>query len=167
MWLSLRAGVAAGLLFAAATLPLAAQDSTMMKKAAMGHDKMAPAMMDHGMMDKEMVAPHGMFAGQHDHTVRGSYSIVEKDGRQTLTLADDFALDGAPDPYIVLSADEMGAGAKTLNLGALKRKKGASTFAIPAGTDLAQYSHVLVWCRKYNVTLGAADLALAGAMMHN
>jgi hypothetical protein len=84
-----------------------------------------------------------------------------------LMLADDFTLDGAPDPYVVLSADEMGSGSKTLNLGALERKKGASSFAIPAGTDLAQYSHVLIWCKKYNVTLGAAELALAGAMMHH
>lgn len=162
MSLSLRAGFTAGLLLAAAALPLAAQDSTMMKKDGMGHDKMAPAMMDQGMM-----APHGMFAGAHDHRVSGGYSISEKDGRQSLQLAADFVLDGAPDPYIVLSADEIGSGAKTLNLGALKRKQGASTFLIPAGTDLAQYSRVLVWCKKYNVTLGTAELAASGVMMHN
>ncbi|MEO8138281.1 MAG: DM13 domain-containing protein [Gemmatimonadota bacterium] len=162
MSLSLRAGFTAGLLLAAAALPLAAQDSTMMKKDAMGPDKMAPVMMDRGMM-----APHGMFAGAHDHRVSGSYAISEKDGKQSLQLSTDFALDGAPDPYIVLSADEMGSGAKTLNLGALKRKQGTSSFAIPAGTDLAQYSRVLVWCKKYNVTLGTAELAAGGAMMHN
>ena len=162
MSLSLRAGFAAGLLLAAAALPLAGQDSTMMKKDAMGHEKMAPAMMDKG-----MGAPHGMFAGAHDHRVSGGYLISEKDGRQSLQLGPDFVLDGAPDPYIVLSADEMGSGARTLNLGALKRKKGTSTFAIPAGTDLAQYSRVLVWCKKYNVTLGTAELAAGGAMMHN
>jgi hypothetical protein len=166
MSLSLRAGLAAGLLFAAAVLPLAAQDSAITKDA-MGHDKMAPAMMDHSMMDKGMMAPHGMFAGAHDHRVSGSYAIVDKDGRRTLALADDFVLDGAPDPYIVLSADEMGSGGKQLNLGALKRKKGASSFTIPSGTDLAQYSRVLVWCKKYNVTLGTAALAAGGAMMHN
>jgi Electron transfer DM13 len=159
---SLRAGFAAGLLLAAAALPLAAQDSAMTKKDAMGHDKMAPAMMDKGRM-----APHGMFAGAPDHRVSGGYTISEKDGRQSLQLDTDFVLDGAPDPYIVLSADEMGSGAKTLNLGALERQKGTSTFDIPAGTDLARYSRVLVWCKKFNVTLGTAELAAGGAMMHN
>jgi len=164
MFAGLRAGVAAGLLFAIAAFPLAAQDSTMMKKDTMSHDKMA---MDHGMMDQGTMAPHGMFAGDHDHAVSGGYRIVDQDGKQTLTLADDFSLDKAPDPYVVLSADEMGSGAHTLNLGKLKKFKGASSFAIPAGTDLKAFGHVLIWCKKYNVTLGKADLAAGGMMMHN
>ncbi len=164
MFAGLRTGVVAGLLLAAAALPLAAQDSTMMKQDAMGHDKMA---MDHGMMDKGMMAPHGMFAGDHDHIVSGGYSIVDHEGTQTLVLANDFSLDKAPDPYVVLSADEMGSGVHTLILGKLKKQKGASSFAIPAGTDLKQFSHVLIWCKKYNVTLGKAELAGGGMMMHN
>ncbi len=159
-----RAHVVTGLLVVAAALPLAAQDSTMMNKDSMGHDKMA---MDHGMMGEGMMAPHAMFVGDHDHTVTGGYRIVDQDGRQTLVLADDFSLDKASDPYVVLSADEMGSGAHTIRLGKLEKRKGASSFAIPAGTDLKQFTQVLIWSRKYDVTLAKAELAVGGMMMHN
>ena len=147
--------------------PLAAQGNmahdSMMKSDSMGKDKM-----DHGMMmDHAMMEPHGMFAGAHDHTVSGAFSIVTKDGKQVLMLGDDFTLDGAPDPYIVLSGNEMGSGAGTLNLGRLKTKRGPVAFSLPAGTDLSKYTRVLVWCKKYNVTLGQAELAAADKMMHN
>jgi hypothetical protein len=75
-------------------------------------------------------------------------------------------LDKAPDPYVVLSGNDKGSGAETLNLGVLSSRKGASQYAIPGGTDLSRYRTVLIWCKRYNVTLGRADLAAAGAMMH-
>ena len=155
---SLRRGLAAGsILVLVAAGSLRAQDSTMMK-----NDAMAKGMMDHGMM-----AARATFSGAHGHAVTGGYAIVEKDGGQVLMLGDDFALDGAPDPYIVLSGTDKGSGKGTLNLGMLERHKGASSFAIPAGTDLGRYHQVLVWCKKYNVTLGKAELAAPGKMMHN
>jgi len=159
------------LLLALLAAPLAAQESKMMKDSAMKSGMMKDSMMkdsmSHGMMmDQMMMAPHGMFTGAHDHAVSGGYTIAEQNGRRMLVLGDDFSLDGAPDPYVVLSGSEMGSGAGTLNLGRLTRVKGASSYEIPAGTDLATYSSVLIWCKKYDVTLGRADLAAGGAMMH-
>lgn len=156
---SLRAA-AAGLLLAALALPLAAQDSTMMK-----HDMAKEEMKEmpgHGMM-----MPHGMFAGMHDHTVKGAVELGEKDGKAVLRLGSDFSLDGAPDPYVVLTSSGMGSGAGTLNLGRLRHKQGAAEYAIPAGTDLKRYTQAIIWCKKYNVTLGQADLAAGDLMMHN
>jgi pentapeptide MXKDX repeat protein len=174
-----RTGLFAGLMLTTVlAASLAAQDSTTMKPGGMAHDQMGKDKMDkdrkgtdkmgmdHGMGAGAM-APHGMFAGAHDHVVSGSYSITMQEDRAVLVLGDDFSLDGAPDPYIVLSADDMGSGMHTLNLGKLEHKKGSSTFVIPAGTDLGAYHQVLVWCKKFNVTLGKAELASGGAMMHN
>lgn len=175
MIFSTRATLVAGLSIFLVARGAAAQDSTM-KHATMKHDTAMPAdsMMGHDKMmhdkmgnDAMMMAPHGMFAGAHDHKVSGGYAIATAEGHQTLQLSGDFALDGAPDPYVVLSADDMGSGTHTLNLGRLKQQRGKSTFAIPAGADLTQYHHVLIWCKKYNVTLGQAELAAGGAMMHN
>ena len=115
----------------------------------------------------ETMMPHGKFTGAHDHTTTGGYEIVMKDGQQVLVLGDDFVLDNAPDPYVVLSPNAMGAGTGALNLGRLRKLKGSSEFRIPAGTDLSQFTKVLIWCKRYDVTLGAADLgAPAGEMMH-
>jgi hypothetical protein len=178
--------VLAALAFHAA--PASAQDTTMMMKKdsmpmkgmdqMMNKDSMPMKGMDHGMMkDSSMKGMgmgmgmdhgmmHPMFTGRHDHKVSGSYTILDRDGGKSLALGADFSLDGAPDPYVVLSADEMGTGSGTLVLGRLKKKSGASVFPIPAGTDLGRYSHVLIWCKKFNVTLGEAQLASSSMMMH-
>ena len=172
---------AAGSFVVLAATALPAQDTTAMTHDAMGHGKkdtmmMTPAM-GHGMKDsvmmhdamngmKAMGGYQGMFTGMHDHKMSGGYSIVSTRGQSSLVLGSDFSLDGAPDPYVVLSADDMGGGTHFLNLGKLKARSGTSTYAIPSGTDLSQYSHVLVWCKKYNVTLGEAQLASGDAMMH-
>jgi hypothetical protein len=171
---------ALSMLLVSPSAALLAQDSAMMKKdsmmdtSAMGHrmtmrkDSMGEDMsVNKAMMSKDMMGPHASFAGRHDHKVSGGYSIVERGGKRVLMLGEDFFLDGAPDPYVVLSADEMGSGASTLNLGRLKRQKGASAFPLPAGADLTRYSHVLIWCRKFNVTLAQAELAPSDKMMHN
>jgi Electron transfer DM13 len=150
-------------LAAAASTPLLAQDTAGMKAGAMADGKM-----DHGMMMKDdAMAPHAMFTGANKHTVSGGYHIVTDGDQRSLVLDSTFVLDGAPDPYIVLSADDMGSGMGTLNLGRLRQKKGSSTFVIPAGTDLAGFHRVVVYCKKYNVTLGQAELAASGQMMHN
>jgi pentapeptide MXKDX repeat protein len=170
MFQSVRAGLRASLLLAlVAAGSAAAQDSTM-KHEAMPQERMAKDSMmmgQDGMAHDKMMSPHGIFGGAHGHKVSGSYTVTTVNGHEAVQLGEDFSLDGAPDPYVVLSEDEAGSGAHVLNLGALKRRKGSSTFAIPAGTDLAAFHHVLIWCKKFNVTLGLAALAMAGAKMHN
>jgi pentapeptide MXKDX repeat protein len=158
------AGLFAGcLLLSAAGTPLFAQDTSGMKAGAMSGDTM-----DHGMMMKDDgMAPHGKFSGANRHSVSGGYHIVTEGNRRSLVLDDDFVLDGAPDPYIVLSADLMGTGKGTVNLGRLRTDKGRATFVIPADTDLSTFHTVVVWCKRYNVTLGHAELAAGDQMMQN
>ena len=134
--------VAAVLCFATA---LSAQQPAM--KAAMSQD------------------PHGVFTGANKHTVTGSYQLVSANGGQAVTLGADFNLDGAPDPYVVLSPTDRGDAAGAINLGRLQKPKGAQSYAIPAGTNLGAFSHVLIYCKKYNATLGDSPLA-AGGMKH-
>ncbi len=117
------AGLLAGLLLlAASSATLLAQDSTGMKAGATTDSKM-----DHDMMMKDDgLAPHAMFSGANKHTVSGGYHVVIEGDKRSLVLDSDFALDGAPDPYIVLSADDMGSSKGTLNLGRLRQQKGSS-----------------------------------------
>jgi hypothetical protein len=174
MFRSLRSLAAALLLCAG---PLAAQNGmahdSMMSTT---HDsEMVPApdsgmkMMDHGRMMEHgmMMLPHGEFTGANQHVVTGTYQVTEKDGKRFLALGQDFSLDHAPDPYIVLSGTGMESGDRTVNLGRLKRQKGVSIFEIPSGVELAGYTEVVVWCKKFNVTLGHAALASAPTMMPN
>jgi len=123
-----------------------------MGKDAMGHDAMA-------------MAPHGAFAGMDGHQARGSFEVATVSGASELHLGKDFSVEKGPDVYVVLSKGEKG-GATGLSLGKLKEFSGEQALAIPAGTDLAAYSHVVLWCKKYDTTMGAAPLASGQGMMH-
>jgi hypothetical protein len=116
--------------------------------------------------------PHGTFTGANKHTVTGSYQLVAVNGGHLVKLGADFNLDGAPDPYVVLSPSDRGDAAGAINLGRLQKPKGAQSYAIPAGTDLGTFSHVLIYCKKYNATLGdspltVGDMSHADGMMHH
>jgi hypothetical protein len=45
-----------------------------------------------------------------------------------------------------------------VDLGPLKGNKGNQNYAVPAGVDLAQYRSVTVWCARFHVSFGAAEL---------
>ena len=141
------------------TRPLAAQGTnTDPRPEAMGHDTAMP--------HDAMMMPHGGFAGDHGHTVSGSYEIATENGATVLKLGADFSLDGAPDPYVVLSPTTRGGDSGALNLGRLKSNRGAQSYALPAHAELSQFKTVIIYCKKYDVTLGSSALAARDDMMH-
>jgi hypothetical protein len=161
-----RLGVLILLSGTAAVQPLAAQngDTAGMKPDQMKHDTM---MKDDKMMGHEMMGSHGPFVGKNGHETSGSYEIVMADGKQWVKLGQDFSLDKAPDPYVVISPSDKGGDKQALNLGVLRSLKGTQAYEIPAGTDLGRFKNVIIYCKKYNATLGISTLVAPGAMMHN
>jgi hypothetical protein len=150
-------------LLALAGAPLHAQTDAMAKdKKTMPKEGIAKeAMHDHaGMAD----TPRGMFAGAGGHAARGSYNFATVGKHTRLQLGADFAVEKGPDVFVVLSPSETVPGDGALFLGKLKRFSGAQEFEVPAGTDLAAYSHVVLWCRKYSVAMGVAALDAGGMM---
>ncbi len=131
-----------------------------MAKNAMGKDEMGKdAMAKDGMV----MAPRGTFTGLEDHKAGGTFEIATASGKRELRLGKDFSVDKGPDIYVVLSKGETG-GPTGLALGKLKKLRGEQTLNIPAGTDLANYTHVVLWCKKYDANMGAAPLPAADAM---
>jgi pentapeptide MXKDX repeat protein len=158
-------------LLVGAAAPLAAQQDRMhdeMKKDTMAKDGMAKdgmakdgMAMDHGMM----MLPHGTFAGAEGHKAGGSFAFAREGDQTVLKLADDFSAEKGPDVYVVLSnAPKASTGA--VFLGKLSKFSGAQVFAVPPGTDLKAFTHVVLWSKKDNVALGTASLAAGDAMMH-
>ena len=45
-----------------------------------------------------------------------------------------------------------------IELGRLKGNKGDQNYDVPAGTDLARYRSVVIWCKRFSVPFGAAPL---------
>lgn len=96
--------------------------------------------------------------------LKGSWNVVERDGRTFIVFSDDFRAANGPDLKIFLSpksvADATGRNAidGSLNIGELKKTKGAQEYEVPAGVNLADYGSVLVHCEAYAVLWGGGNL---------
>jgi Electron transfer DM13 len=73
---------------------------------------------------------------------------------------EDVAITNAPDVHVYLSRETGGRWTEStsLYLGALKATNGSFNYEIPAGTDLAPYRSVVVWCRAFAVLVTWAEL---------
>ena len=103
----------------------------------------------------------------HEHDTSGAVSIVRlPDGSRILRLEDLDTSDG-PDLEVWLSDAKVVEGkagwhvfddGKARSLGQLKGNKGSQNYAIPADVDLRDFSSVSIWCNRFNVSFGAAEL---------
>ncbi len=103
----------------------------------------------------------------HEHDTSGTVSIVRlPDGARVLRLEDLDTSDG-PDLEVWLSDAPVLEGkagwhvfddGKARSLGQLKGNKGSQNYVIPAEVDLQDFSSVSIWCNRFNVSFGAAEL---------
>jgi len=96
-------------------------------------------------------------AGDGFHKVEGVAKVVNlADGKTFLRLENLKATNG-PDLYVYLSTDK--GVSDFVNLGRLKGNIGNQNYEIPAGTDLAKYDTVLIWCKAFSTLFGSAKLS--------
>ncbi|WP_328873616.1 DM13 domain-containing protein [Streptomyces sp. NBC_00287] len=101
----------------------------------------------------------------HEHDTSGSVAVQPlADGRSNLRLTDLRTSDG-PALHVWLSdqpVQQDGGGnlddGEHIDLGDLKGNEGNQNYAIPAGTDLNRFSTVTIWCERFSVSFGAAEL---------
>ena len=76
----------------------------------------------------------------------------------------DFHTSNGPDVHIYLSSAEKVTSngdvtsGKYLNLGNLKGNIGNQNYDIPSDVNLSDYHSVSVWCARFHVNFGAAQL---------
>ncbi len=98
----------------------------------------------------------GSFEGRSDHITTGNVEIVKAhDGSYKVILADNFSLDGAPDPKIAFGKDGVDKG--TI-FAPLKNKTGKQEYIVPASINPANFNEIYIWCEKFSVPLGVASL---------
>ncbi|MEU8890566.1 DM13 domain-containing protein [Streptomyces sp. NPDC048442] len=101
----------------------------------------------------------------HEHATSGTARTVRlADGGRTVLRLEDLATSEGPDVRVYLSrrdagAAEAGLGQGAVELGRLKGNRGNQNYAVPAGTDPVGYRSVVIWCARFSVSFGAADLA--------
>jgi hypothetical protein len=93
------------------------------------------------------------------HNGKGPVRIV-RIGDQRILRFENVAITNAPDIHVYMSPETGGKWAEStsLYLGALKATNGSFNYPIPAGTNLAQYKSVVVWCRAFSTLITWADL---------
>ena len=102
------------------------------------------------------VVTEGSFIGASDHETRGTATIVKTDAGYELRLSGDFYLDGAPTPVLGFGVD--GEYVHASQFADLRSKRGAQSYPLPASFDPANVDQLFVWCERFDIPLGVADL---------
>ncbi|MEO9327308.1 DM13 domain-containing protein [Gordonia aurantiaca] len=108
----------------------------------------------------------------HEHSTSGTVSIIERpDGTRILAI-DDLDTTTGPDVHVWLSRAEVvegfsgwrtAAGPPHVDLGMIRGNKGDQVYEIPADVDLADHPSVFLWCVRFSVSFGAAELTPTSA----
>jgi hypothetical protein len=89
------------------------------------------------------------------HPTSGNVFWLRTGGKDSLYLA-NFKTDAGPDLKVYLATDIRASS--FANLGDLKAFSGNQYYAIPAGKEPADYKYVLIWCQRFSVLFGSAEL---------
>jgi hypothetical protein len=103
----------------------------------------------------------------HEHSTTGTVQILRlADGSRVLRL-ENLDTSNGPDLKVVLSDAEVKPGKAGwhvfddnahVKLAGLKGNKGSQNYVIPADVNLADFRSVSIWCDRFNVSFGAAEL---------
>jgi hypothetical protein len=104
----------------------------------------------------EEIVASGSFKGASSHVTNGNVTIRKTADGVVVVLEEDFDFDGAPDPKLGFGKDgKYDHGSQISHLGS---NKGRQVYEVPASIDPEAYNEFYVWCEKYNVPLGVANL---------
>ncbi|WP_067541971.1 DM13 domain-containing protein [Nocardia crassostreae] len=106
----------------------------------------------------------------HEHDTSGTVAVLQLgDGTRVLRL-ENLATSDGPALFVWLTDAPVIPGTDGwrvfddgayLNLGELKGNKGNQNYEIPADADLSTLTSVSIWCDRFNVSFGAAELKAA------
>ncbi|VFA81250.1 Electron transfer DM13 [Gordonia paraffinivorans] len=113
-----------------------------------------------------VVLAQGRLIG-HEHSTSGAVSVIEKPDGSRILAIEDLDTTTGPDVHVWLSQAEVveglsgwrtAAGPPHVDLGMIKGNKGDQVYEIPAWVDLDAYPSVFLWCARFSVSFGAAEL---------
>jgi hypothetical protein len=106
----------------------------------------------------------------HEHETSGDVQVVRlADGRRQLVLRNLATSDG-PDLRVWLTDQPVREGVagwkvfddgEWVELGKLKGNRGNQVYPIPENVDLTKFRSVTIWCKRFSVSFGAAELKAA------
>lgn len=99
-------------------------------------------------------AREGTLKTTSSYKLDGSFSLSEVEGDLVLAFEDDYSTsDRLPGLYLYLT-NNPNTTAGAMEIGEVTIFSGAHSYTLPAGTGLNDYSHVLYFCKPFNVKVG-------------
>lgn len=127
--------------------------------AAMEEAEANPTEANQSVEDTEMAGEiitefSGDFAGEPGYTVEGQ-ALVITDGNARFLRFENFSTNNGPDLKVTLRADN----GDLINLGPLQGNIGDQNYEIGADVDLTLYNTIEIYCERFGVLFGAADVS--------
>ena len=105
------------------------------------------------------VVREGEFRGADDfHFGEGRAQIIEIAPDEYILRFEAFSVRNGPDLFVYLSSDAETPSGDAVKLGELKATDGAFNYEIPAGTDVTNLGHAMIWCDQFGVLFATAPL---------
>jgi len=99
----------------------------------------------------------GDFSGESRYTINGDALVLNDGSDQRFLRFENFDSDNGPDLKVYLRAEN----GDFVNLGELKGNIGDQNYEIPVDVDLDVFSTVEIWCERFGVGFGGAELMSA------
>jgi hypothetical protein len=113
------------------------------------------------------VAPVELASGtfvSREHATRGTARVLRLADGRVIVRFEGFATSNGPVLVVRLSKNpahgpDSAFGDASVDLGPLKGNIGDQNYPVPAAVDTTAFRSVVVWCARFHVSFGAADLA--------
>lgn len=122
-------------------------------------------------MAEEPMGPVALSTGSFDsrsrYTVEGTATVYRLEDGSHLLRLEEFSSTNGPDLYVYLTSansaeSDTALDSDFVDLGLLTGNIGNQNYAIGDDVDLDRYDTVVIWCRRFTVGFGAADLVPVG-----
>lgn len=102
-----------------------------------------------------------------EHPTHGTVSVVQEPGGARVLAIADLHTSNGPDLHVWLTDAPVRPGSEAwhvfddgehVSLGTLKGNLGNQVYSIPSDVDLSRLTSVTIWCARFDVSFGAAQL---------
>lgn len=99
----------------------------------------------------------GDFSGESRYEITGDALVLNDGSEQRFLRFENFESSNGPDLKVYLRAEN----GDFVSLGDLKGNIGDQNYEIPVDVDLSVFSTVEIWCERFGVGFGGAELVIA------
>jgi hypothetical protein len=149
------------------TAPVIPAASATPSSPAAGSATAAPEPSESPAPAEPVILAEGSFIS-HEHGTSGEAYIVELADGQRILRIENLDTDNGPDLKVWLTDAPVAEGewyvfddGRYVDLGGLKGNKGNANYPIPADVDITGLTSVSIWCDRFSVSFGAAELVPA------